>query len=148
MTAFIWFLLWQKAGIYHADNLTFTFHLRNDVFFQDNDAFPNGKGRKMTAQDVVYSFKRIMDKNTASSGAWIFNSRVDSIHPFSAIDDTTFQLKLVAPFQPDTWYFEHAILFYCSQRSCGEIWKGFSKASLWYRPFSICSLGRRTGIDS
>ena len=32
------------------DNLTFTFHLRNDVFFQDNDAFPNGKGRKMTAR--------------------------------------------------------------------------------------------------
>ena len=82
------------------DNLTFTFHLRNDVFFQDNDAFPNGKGRKMTAQDVVYSFDRIIDRNTASSGAWIFNSRVDSLHPFTAINDTTFQLKLVAPFHP------------------------------------------------
>jgi oligopeptide transport system substrate-binding protein len=82
------------------DNLTFTFHLRDDVFFQDNDAFPNGKGRKMKADDVVYSFNRIIDRNTASSGAWIFNSRVDSIHPFTAIDDTTFQLKLVAPFHP------------------------------------------------
>ena len=82
------------------DNLTFTFHLRDDVFFQDNDAFPNGKGRKMIADDVVYSFNRIIDRNTASSGAWIFNSRVDSIHPFTAIDDTTFQLKLVAPFHP------------------------------------------------
>ncbi len=83
-----------------ADNLTFTFHLRDDVFFHDNDAFPNGKGRKMIADDVVYSFNRILDKNTASSGAWIFNSRVDSLHPFTAIDDTTFQLKLVAPFHP------------------------------------------------
>jgi oligopeptide transport system substrate-binding protein len=82
------------------DNLMFTFHLRNDVFFHNNDAFPNGKGRKMTAQDVVYSFSRIIDKNTASSGAWIFNSRVDSLHPFTAIDDTTFQLKLIAPFHP------------------------------------------------
>ncbi|HZW71332.1 MAG TPA: ABC transporter substrate-binding protein [Hanamia sp.] len=82
------------------DNLTFTFHLRDDVFFQDNDAFPNGKGRKMKADDVVYSFNRIIDRNTASSGAWIFNSRIDSIHPFTAIDDTTFQLKLVAPFHP------------------------------------------------
>ncbi|MGN6533954.1 MAG: ABC transporter substrate-binding protein [Ginsengibacter sp.] len=82
------------------DHLTFTFHLRNDVFFQDNDAFPNGKGRKMTATDVVYSFQRIMDKNTASSGAWIFNGRVDSIEPFKAIDDTTFQLKLLTPFHP------------------------------------------------
>ncbi|MEO8763074.1 MAG: ABC transporter substrate-binding protein [Ginsengibacter sp.] len=89
-----------KSWDISADNLTFIFHLRNDVFFQDNAAFPGGKGRKMTSQDVVYSFKRIMDKNTASSGAWIFNSRVDSVNPFSAINDTTFQLKLVAPFQP------------------------------------------------
>jgi peptide/nickel transport system substrate-binding protein len=83
-----------------ADNLTFVFHLRNDVFFHDNDAFTNGKGRKMTAHDVVYSFERIMDKSTASSGAWIFNDRVDTIQPFVAIDDTTFQLKLLIPFHP------------------------------------------------
>ncbi len=82
------------------DNLTFIFHLRDDVFFQDNDAFLNGKGRKMTAQDVVYSFGRILDKSTASSGAWIFNGRVDSVQPFKAIDDTTFQLKLLSFFHP------------------------------------------------
>ncbi len=87
---------WEESD----DNLRFTFHLRNDVFFHDNDAFPNGKGRKMTAADVVYSFSRIMDKNTASSGAWIFNGRVDSVHPFTAIDDSTFQLQLSAPFHP------------------------------------------------
>jgi peptide/nickel transport system substrate-binding protein len=89
-----------KSWDISSDNLTFTFHLRDDVFFQDNDAFPNGKGRKMIADDVVYSFNRIIDKSTASSGAWIFNSRVDTLHPFTAIDDTTFQLKLVAPFHP------------------------------------------------
>ncbi|MEO8823584.1 MAG: ABC transporter substrate-binding protein [Ginsengibacter sp.] len=82
------------------DNLTFTFHLRNDVYFQDNPAFPDGKGRKMTAADVVYSFSRILDKSTASSGAWIFNGRVDTTDPFKAIDDTTFQLKLLKPFHP------------------------------------------------
>jgi peptide/nickel transport system substrate-binding protein len=89
-----------KSWEISADNLSFIFHLRSDVFFHDNDAFPNGKGRKMTAQDVVYSFNRIMDKNTASSGAWIFNDRVDPVNAFHAPDDTTFQLKLVAPFQP------------------------------------------------
>ena len=87
---------WDVSG----DNLTFTFHLRNDVFFHDNDAFPNGKGRKMKAEDVVYSFERILDKSTASSGAWIFNGRVDTVQPFTAIDDTTFQLKLLRPFHP------------------------------------------------
>ena len=87
---------WEESE----DNMRFVFHLHNDVFFHDNDAFPNGKGRKMTAQDVVYSFTRIMDKNTASSGAWIFNGRVDSLQPFIAVDDTTFQLRLRSPFHP------------------------------------------------
>ncbi|HRP17296.1 MAG TPA: ABC transporter substrate-binding protein, partial [Ginsengibacter sp.] len=50
-----------------ADNLTFTFHLRSDVFFHDNEAFPGGKGRRMTAHDVAYSLSRIIDPQTASS---------------------------------------------------------------------------------
>ncbi len=81
------------------NNLTFTFFLRNDVFFTDDDCFANGRGRKLTAHDVEYSFKRIVDKNTASPGAWIFNNRVDSANGFTAINDSTFQLKLVSPFQ-------------------------------------------------
>lgn len=82
------------------DKKTYTFYLRDDVFFHDNIAFENGKGRKMNAADVVYSLQRIMDKQTASSGAWIFNNRVDSVEPFKAINDTIFQLKLLKTFQP------------------------------------------------
>lgn len=82
------------------DRLLYTFYLRNDVFFHDNDAFPEGKGRKMTAHDVEYSFKRITDKKTASSGAWIFNNRIDTVKGFTAINDTVFQLKLAKPFTP------------------------------------------------
>jgi oligopeptide transport system substrate-binding protein len=82
------------------DRRVYTFHLRSDVFFHDNEAFPGGVGRRMTAHDVVYSFKRIMDPATASSGAWIFNNRIDSAEGFKAIDDTTFQLTLIRPFTP------------------------------------------------
>jgi oligopeptide transport system substrate-binding protein len=82
------------------DRKTYTFHLRSNVFFHDNAAFANGKGRRMTAADVVYSFQRIIDPATASSGAWIFNSRVDSVTPFTALDDSTFQLRLQRPFNP------------------------------------------------
>lgn len=82
------------------DGLTYTFRIRENVLFHDNPAFPAGKGRLLTARDVVYSFHRLTDPATASSGAWIFNDRVDSFRPFEAPDDSTFILRLSAPFAP------------------------------------------------
>ena len=82
------------------DHRVYTFHLRTDVYFQDDACFPRGKGRLFTAHDVVYSFQRIMDPATASSGSWIFNGRVDPTAGFRAIDDSTFQLTLLKPFRP------------------------------------------------
>ena len=82
------------------DKRTYTFHLRNDVFFHDDVAFANKKGKKLTAKDVEYSFSRIIDKQVASPGSWIFNNKVDSIQPFKAIDDSTFQLRLLRPYHP------------------------------------------------
>jgi peptide/nickel transport system substrate-binding protein len=82
------------------DRTIYTFHLHPDVFFHDDDAFPNGKGRKLTANDVVYSFNRILDKQVASPGSWIFNRKVDTLQPFVAIDDSTFQVKLLRPYNP------------------------------------------------
>lgn len=95
------------------DNLTFTFFLRKDVFFTDDPCFNKGKGRQLTAYDVEYSFKRIIDKATASPGAWIFNDRIDPEHGFTAINDTTFQLKLIKPF--------HSILGILSMQYCSII---------------------------
>ena len=46
-----------------ADRLTYTFHLRQGVRFHDNPCFPGGKGREMTADDVLYSLKRYADAN-------------------------------------------------------------------------------------
>lgn len=82
------------------DRKIWRFHLRTDVYFHDNEAFPGGKGRKLVASDVVYSFSRIIDPATASSGAWIFNNRIDASEPFRALDDSTFELKLLSPFNP------------------------------------------------
>jgi peptide/nickel transport system substrate-binding protein len=82
------------------DRTVYTFHLRQDVFFHDDPAFNGGKGRRVTAADVTYSLKRIVDPSTASSGAWIFNNRVDPVAGFTTINDSTFQLKLLRPFTP------------------------------------------------
>jgi oligopeptide transport system substrate-binding protein len=87
---------WEVA----ADRRTWTFHLRRDVFFHDDGAFPGGKGRRLVAGDIVYSFNRLLDPMTASSGAWIFHGRIDTVNAFQAPDDSTFILHLSRPFHP------------------------------------------------
>lgn len=80
--------------------LHYTFNIRTDVYFHNNEIFPGGKGRKMTAHDVVYSFERLIDPQTASPGAWIFNDRVRQHKPFEALNDSTFIIHLSQPFRP------------------------------------------------
>src|SRR5688572_7497656 len=87
---------WQISD----DKRVYTFYLRDDVFFHDDVAFAGGKGRKLTASDIAYSFSRIIDKRTASPGAWIFNGKVDPEQGFIAVDDTTFRLQLIRPYHP------------------------------------------------
>ena len=82
------------------DKLVYTFYLRPDVYFHDDACFPGGKGRRFNAFDVEYSLQRIMDKSLASPGSWIFNDKLDTVEGFKAIDDTTFRLKLVRPYNP------------------------------------------------
>lgn len=82
------------------DKTIYTFYLRNDVYFHDDPCFIGGKGRRFTAGDVEYSLKRILDKTLASPGSWIFNDKVDSSDGFKAVNDTTFQVKLIRPYNP------------------------------------------------
>ena len=92
--------LLAKDWQFSPDKKSILFNLRTDIYFHDDAAFPGGKGRRLTSEDVRYSLGRIIDAATASPGAWIFNNRVDSIKPFVVINDSTFQLNLLQPFHP------------------------------------------------
>ncbi|MEZ4926118.1 MAG: ABC transporter substrate-binding protein [Saprospiraceae bacterium] len=81
------------------DGLEYKFHLRRDVFFHDNEAFEGGKGRKMVAADVVYSFYRLIDEDWPKPGSWIFKDRIAVDSAFLAPNDSVFVLRLNKPFQ-------------------------------------------------
>ena len=81
--------------------------LRRGVKFHDSDVFPGGKGREVKAADFVYSFKRILDAATASTGGWIFRGKVlekpdgsPSDTCFVAANDSTLRIHLKEPFVP------------------------------------------------
>jgi len=89
------------------DGRLYTFALRPGVRFHDSEVFPGGRGRVVTAYDFVYSFKRILDPATASTGGWIFRGKVlekadgaPSDTCFVAVNDSTLRIHLKAPFIP------------------------------------------------
>ena len=81
------------------DGLEYTFHLRDDVLFHQNEAFAQ---RCVTANDVKYSFERVVNKSLSSPGSWIFAQveHDDSGYAFFAKDDSTFVIRLANPFPP------------------------------------------------
>ncbi len=62
------------------DGLTHTFKIKKGVRFHDSTAFPNGKGREVTAQDFVYSWKRLADPASKSEGWWIFDGKIKGLN--------------------------------------------------------------------
>ena len=109
------------------DGLIYTFHLRNDVQFHEDTCFyqsalrqaqgpsqhesvkvvepvetPTLRSRFVTAEDFVYSFNRVVDKQLNSPGLWIFSSvkHDDDHYAFAALNDTTLQIELSKPFPP------------------------------------------------
>lgn len=93
-----------------ADGLTYTFQIRKGIFFQDDPCFPGGKGRELTAEDFVYSLKRVADLKVASSGYWAFNGRVTGLDEFRAASSGEAPTDYDAPVEglraPDRYTFQ------------------------------------------
>ncbi|MEX1098846.1 MAG: ABC transporter substrate-binding protein [Bacteriovoracaceae bacterium] len=66
------------------DELTYTFKLKKGVLFHDNKAFKEGKGREMTANDVVYSIKRLADPKNNAIGWWLLDGKVAGLNEWRA----------------------------------------------------------------
>ncbi|MBS1518105.1 MAG: ABC transporter substrate-binding protein [Bacteroidetes bacterium] len=102
------------------DALTYTFHLRNDVYFHDNECFTEtkGKGRKATASDFKYCIERVNNPKTKTRGQWVYRDRIKGAQEYidfmsgknsgevkeitglKAPDDSTFVIELTKPFAP------------------------------------------------
>lgn len=85
-----------------SDHRTYTFNLRNDVFFSN--------GRKVTAHDFQYSFERVLLPGTKAPMTWVLDrikgardvisSRTPHASGIRVINDHTLELTLEKPFGP------------------------------------------------
>src|SRR5699024_5242420 len=70
------------------DDTTYTFKLRENVIFHN--------GREMTADDVKYSFERILDPDTGA----ISRSYFDVVEEINVLDTYEIEFKLSKPYAP------------------------------------------------
>lgn len=83
-----------KRWEFNDATLTYTFTLRNDVYFHKDARFGKDSTRTVTAEDFVFSFNRLTDSEVASPGSWVLQ-QVDN---YKAVNDTTFQIQLQKSF--------------------------------------------------
>ncbi|MFP9113581.1 ABC transporter substrate-binding protein [Flavobacterium sp. RHBU_3] len=79
-----------KSWTISPDGKTYTFTLRNDVYFHKNAIFGKDSTRTVNARDFAYSLNRLRDEKVASPGGWI----LQSVEDFKAVNDCIFEIKL------------------------------------------------------
>jgi len=129
------------------DGLTYTFHLRKGVLFQDNACFPENKGREMNASDVKYSLDRILDPRTGSLGFDYYRNYVEGAKDYyddlskaqsenrepklkgasgyQVKDDSTFQIKIIKPFGPFIYYLTEGFSYIIPKEAVDKYGKDF-----------------------
>ncbi|MBY0413237.1 MAG: hypothetical protein K2Q18_03685 [Bdellovibrionales bacterium] len=107
----------EAMPVVSADGITYTFKIKKGVVFQDDAAFPGGKGRELEAADFVYSIKRLADSKNQSSGWWLLDGKLKGLNEWrdkyakigdanydeevaglKALDKYTLQFQLAKPF--------------------------------------------------
>lgn len=119
------------------DGKTWTFHLRDDVTWSDGEPF--------TADDVVFTYTMYANPATGSANAGKFSTVVgaaefaageaDSVEGFRAVDDTTFEIELIAPNVAYLAELVTPIMFIVPEHVVGELpTEGLSDNPFWREP--------------
>ena len=66
------------------DRLVYHFKLKKGVHFHNDPCFENGLGREMKAKDVIYSWKRMADKNNDPKSWWLMEDTIAGFDEYRA----------------------------------------------------------------
>ncbi|CAG0931259.1 Heme-binding protein A [Planctomycetaceae bacterium] len=145
--------------VYDAEKLTYTFKLRDDVYFADDACFPGGKGRKLVAADFVYSFKRLAALPQLSN-FWIVQGSIEGLDAFSAQgmklsgedwrkhlatpvsglsapDERTFVVKLTQPFPQFLYVATMSYIAALAHEACEKYGEALGKHPVGTGPYTL-----------
>lgn len=78
------------------DGKTYTFLLKDSIYFHKSPIFGEKQTRSVTAYDFEYSFNRLIDPDVGGAGSWVMNN----VKSFKALDKLVFEINLKDPFPP------------------------------------------------
>lgn len=135
------------------DGKVYTFHLRNGIQWSD--------GTPITAQDIEYSWKRVLDPDVASENAYMMfcienaeayangKASADEVG-VTALDDTTLQVRLTNP----TAYFLNLTAFHCYYpvpkhvvEAKPDTWAADAETMVCSGPYQITAWNHSSQID-
>ncbi|MGF1604289.1 MAG: ABC transporter substrate-binding protein [Thermosynechococcaceae cyanobacterium] len=149
------------------DKITYTFTLRKGVKFHDDPCFPEGKGRELTVDDVLFSIKRFSDANiNTRSYAVLLEGRIKGLDQFRAktreqkdidytkeeveglkkIDAQTFQVILTEPDPLALMAFANEALVIMPPEAIAKYGQKMDHHAVGTGPFTLAQNNRRGEI--
>lgn len=132
------------------DATVFTFRLHDGVTFHD--------GSPLTAEDVKYSFERVVDPDTAGPLAWVFenariagvgafaNGEADEISGIEVVDPLTVRITLEEPYALFLVHLAMPAAHIVPQAVASELGPDFSSNPIGTGPFRLAGRVRDSGL--
>ena len=137
------------------DGLTYLISIKKGVYFADDLAFPGGKGREVTANDVVYSLKRHFDPQNRSRGKWVWSGIIEGLDDWAkladyskdpvglkAIDRYTLRIKLLHPRPHIIYTFAHGFSAIVPKEAVDKYGKEFGLHPVGSGPWQLSELDK------
>jgi peptide/nickel transport system substrate-binding protein/oligopeptide transport system substrate-binding protein len=121
------------------DGLRYRFHIKKGIHFQN--------GLEVTARDFMYSFERVLARETRSPNTWVFENVVGAdefrrgkaaeVKGFRAVDDHLFEILLRKPFSPFLNILTTTSAYVVSERDIDRWKKDYSVHPSGTGPFTL-----------
>jgi len=146
------------------DKLTYTFKLQKGIKFHDDPCFPDGKGRELTADDVIYTIKRFSDVNVNPQtypallqnrikGLDAFREKTrqqktldyaeESVAGLEKVDSHTFKIVMTEPDPLLLMSFATSPLSIVPQEAVEKYGKGLDNRGVGTGPYTLAKSSRR-----
>lgn len=142
------------------DGLTYTYRIKKGILYADNECFPGGKGREVTANDFIYSMRRLFDPKARSQGAWLWQGKIKGLDEWKeegadyskpieglrALDDYTIQIILNKPFPQLTYTFAMGFSSVTPREAVEHYGKEFGLNPVGSGPYKLKSFSTKKAI--